>query len=82
MKQLRLREDQKWPATQIKMVWSVANPTKTTKMGMDDMEEVIGVHGDITRNSCPTPAPGEMERGITQDLLEISRVVRPYVFPA
>jgi hypothetical protein len=34
---------------------------------MDDMEEVPGVHGDITNNAGPTPAPGKMERGITQD---------------
>jgi hypothetical protein len=39
---------------------------------MDDMEEVPGVHGDVTNNAGPTTAPGEMERGITQDPLEIS----------
>jgi hypothetical protein len=31
-----------------------------------------GVHGDVTNNACPTPVPGEMERGITQDPLAIS----------
>jgi hypothetical protein len=61
---------------------SVANPTKTTKRGMDDMEEVPGVHGDVTNNACPTPSPGEMERGITHDPLAISRVFQPSVFPA
>jgi hypothetical protein len=39
---------------------------------MDDLEEVSGVHGDITNNAGPTTTPGEMERGITQDSLEIS----------
>jgi hypothetical protein len=33
----------------------VANPTNTTKRGMDDMEELPGVHGDVTNNACPTP---------------------------
>jgi hypothetical protein len=36
------------------------------------MEEVHGVHGDVTNNAGPTPAPGEMERGITYDPLDIS----------
>jgi hypothetical protein len=36
------------------------------------MEEVPGVHGDVTNNVSSTTAPGEMERGITQDSLEIS----------
>jgi hypothetical protein len=30
---------------------------------MDDMEEVPGVHGDGTKNACPTPSPGGLERG-------------------
>jgi hypothetical protein len=50
----------------------VVNSTKTTKKGMGDLEEVPGVHGDITNNAGPMIAPGEMERGITQDSLEIS----------
>jgi hypothetical protein len=37
-----------------------------------DMEELSGVHGDVTNNAGPTTAPGEMERGITQDSVEIS----------
>jgi hypothetical protein len=49
---------------------------------MEDLEEVPGVHGDITSNADPMIAPGEMERGITQDSLEISRTVRPSVFSA
>jgi hypothetical protein len=49
---------------------------------MVDMEEVPGVHGDVTNNSGPTTAPGEMERGITQDPLAISRAVQPSVFTA
>jgi hypothetical protein len=61
---------------------SVANPTKATKRGMDNMEEVPGVNGDVTNNACPTPAIGEMERRITQDPLEISRAVRPSIFPS
>jgi hypothetical protein len=39
---------------------------------MDDLEEVLGVHGDVINNADPTKSPGEMERGITQDSLEIS----------
>jgi hypothetical protein len=34
-------------------------------MGMGDMEEVPGVHVDVTNNTGPTTAPGEMERRIT-----------------
>jgi hypothetical protein len=41
------------------------------QMGMDNLEEVPGVHGDTTNNTCPAPAPEEMERGITQDPLAI-----------
>jgi hypothetical protein len=33
---------------------------------MDDMEEIPGVYVDFTNNTFPAPAPGEMERGITQ----------------
>jgi hypothetical protein len=51
---------------------SLANSTKTTKRGMDDLEEVPGVHDEVTNNAGPTTSPGEMERGITQDSLEIS----------
>jgi hypothetical protein len=50
----------------------VANSNKTIKRVMDDLEEVLGVHGDVTNNAGPTTAPGEMEIGITQDSLEIS----------
>jgi hypothetical protein len=39
---------------------------------MDDLEEVPGVHDDIKNKAGPTKSPGEMERGITQDSLEIS----------
>jgi hypothetical protein len=39
---------------------------------MDDMEDVPGGHGDVTNDAGPTTAPGEMERGIAQDSLEIS----------
>jgi hypothetical protein len=40
---------------------------------MDDLEEVPGVHGDVTHNDDPMIDPGEMEMeiGITQDSLEI-----------
>jgi hypothetical protein len=55
----------------------VANPTKTTERGIDDMEEVPGVHGDVTNNDCPMPAPGEMERGITQEPLAITGSAEP-----
>jgi hypothetical protein len=41
-------------------------------MGMEDLEEVSGVHGDVTNNTGPTIAPGEMERGITHDSMKIS----------
>jgi hypothetical protein len=40
------------------------------------MEEVHGVYGHFTNNTCPEPAPGEMERGITQGLLAIPRVMK------
>jgi hypothetical protein len=30
---------------------SVYNPVKTTKMGMDDMEEVPGVYGEYTEKT-------------------------------
>jgi hypothetical protein len=40
--------------------------------GMGYLEEVPGVHGDITNNAGPMTAPGEIERGITQDSLELS----------
>jgi hypothetical protein len=39
---------------------------------MRDLEEVPGVHGDVANNAEPTTAPAEMERGITQESLEIS----------
>jgi hypothetical protein len=39
---------------------------------MDDLEEVSGVRGDVTNNAGPATAPGEMERGITQESVEIS----------
>jgi hypothetical protein len=39
---------------------------------MEDLEEVPGVHGDVTNNADPAIVPGEMERGIAQDSLEIS----------
>jgi hypothetical protein len=40
--------------------------------GMDNLEEVPQVHGDITNNAGPTTSPGEIERGFTHDSLEIS----------
>jgi hypothetical protein len=49
---------------------------------MDDLEEVPGVHGDVTNNADPTTDPGEMERGIAQESLEISRTVQTSVFSA
>jgi hypothetical protein len=49
---------------------------------MDDMEEIPGVYGDFTNNTCLEPAPGEMERGITQCPLVIPQYLRPPVFPA
>jgi hypothetical protein len=51
---------------------SVVNSTKITKRGMDDLKEVSGVDGDVTNNAGHTTAPGEMERRITQDSVEIS----------
>jgi hypothetical protein len=50
---------------------SVANPAKTNKRGMDDMEEVLRVYGDFTYNTCPGPAFGEMDIVIMQDPLAI-----------
>jgi hypothetical protein len=43
---------------------TMANPIDTTKGSMDYMEEIPGVHGD-TKKTGPTPASGEMNRGIT-----------------
>jgi hypothetical protein len=65
-------QDVQWGCTRKRCNQSVVNSTKTTKRGMDALEEVPGVHGDVTNNAGPTTAPGEMERGITQDSLEIS----------
>jgi hypothetical protein len=75
-------QDVQWGSTRKRCNQSVATPTKTTKRGMDDMEEVRGVHGDVTNNAFPKPAPGKLERGITQDPLAISRAVRSSVFTA
>jgi hypothetical protein len=50
----------------------VANPDKTTKRGMINIEEVPGVYGDFTDNTCLDPAFGKMERVKTQDPLTIS----------
>jgi hypothetical protein len=49
---------------------------------MGDMEEVPGDLGDVTNNAFRKQAPGEMERGISQDPLEISRAIRTSVFTA
>jgi hypothetical protein len=65
-------QDVQWRCTIKRCKQSVSNSTKATKRGMDDLEEVSEVHGDITNNAGPTTAPGEMERGITQDSVEIS----------
>jgi hypothetical protein len=65
-------KDVQWGCTRKRHNQSVANPTKTTKRAMDNMEEVHGAHGDVTNNDDPTTAPGDMERGIIQDSLEIS----------
>jgi hypothetical protein len=59
----------------------MVNPTKTTKRGIDDTEEITGVYVDFTNNTCPESAPGEMGRGITQDPLTIPRAFRPPAFP-
>jgi hypothetical protein len=64
-------QDLQWECTIKRYNQSVANSTNTTIDGMDDLEEVHGVHGDVTNKSDPKTALGEMERGITQDSLEI-----------
>jgi hypothetical protein len=49
----------------------VANPAKTTKRGMDNMEKILRVYGDFTDITCHDLVFGDMHRVITQDPLEI-----------
>jgi hypothetical protein len=72
----------KWGRTREKCNHSVANPTKTTNRGMKNMEDIPGVNVDFTKNTFRDPAPGEIERGITQDPLPIPRAFQPPVFTA
>jgi hypothetical protein len=65
-------KDVQWVRTRERCNHSVISPTKTTKRGMDDMEEIPGVYVDFTNTTCTESAPGEMESGITQDPLAIS----------
>jgi hypothetical protein len=64
-------QDVKWGCTRKRYNQSVANSTNTTKTAMDDLEEVSGVHGDVTNNSDLTTISGEIERGMTQDSVKI-----------
>jgi hypothetical protein len=60
----------------------VANPAKTTKRGMDNMEKILRVYGDFTDITCHDLVFGDMHRVITQDPLEIPWAFRPPVIPA